>query len=74
MPDNIMHNDFITLDVILRLSTFRKCESLTTEELVQQESAHGDHAIYYSKSIGAYWWCTSFMQRLQPQLKIMHFQ
>ncbi len=39
-----------------RLSIFRKYMFSTFEKLVvQQENAHGDHAVYYSESMGLIW-------------------
>ena len=54
------------LPTFLRLSSFKKYESLTTEKLVQQENAHEDHAIYYSESMRTELTvCTLHMQRLK---------
>ncbi len=43
---------FNTLVAFLRLSTFRKCESLRAEKLVEQENGHRKNAIYYRESMG----------------------
>ncbi len=42
-----------TLVAFLGLSTFRKCESLRTEKLVEQENGNGNNAIYYRESMGS---------------------
>ena len=61
--------EWITLAAFQRLSAFTKCESLKTEELVQRGNAHGDHGIYYSKSMAAYLVvCTS--KRVHQQIDI----